>query len=433
MRMKAVEKLLAAASGQRFVEPGDVVIANVDRLLMHDLSAYLTARVFEEKVGGRIKYPERVTIVFDHNFSPASLTQANALRYSREWADKHGIRVFDCGSGNIHNVAAQWAGIAPGMVVVGSDSHTGVHGVVGAFATSLGNDSHAGTVLRYGKAWFRVPQSALVVFDGQTKPGTTPRDVALWFVGMVGEGGARYLALEFDGSYFRALPFWDRWLFTLTGVDVGAKSTFVRPDAVTVDYLRSRNVAYDASSLAEATPRDEYDDVRAWNVEEIGPQVACPPTVGNVRPVENVAGTPLDWAELGGHGGARLDDIRIAVELMEGRRKHPSIKFNVVPASRDIFSTALRNGWVDALHEAGATWFPPSTGSNQGINMGVMSAGESMISTHSRNFPGRNGSPEANMYLASALTVTASAIAGCIADPRDLFVAQQLLAAGDAS
>jgi 3-isopropylmalate/(R)-2-methylmalate dehydratase large subunit len=432
--MKAVEKLLANASGQPCVAPGDVVIANVDRLLMHDLSTYLTARVFEEKVGGRIKYPDRVTVVFDHNFCPANLTQANALRYSREWADKHGVRVFDCGSGNIHNVAAQWVGIKPGMVVVGSDSHTGVHGVVGAFATSLGNDSHAGTVLRYGKAWFRVPQSALVLFEGETRPGTTPRDLALWFVGEVGEGGARYLALEFDGSYFRALPFWDRWLFTLAAVDVGAKSAFVRPDRVTLDHLWSRSVAYDLDSLADGAPREEYDDVRTWDVQEIGPQVACPPTVGNVKPVENVAGTPLDWAELGGHGGARLEDIRLAVGLMEGRRKHPSIRFNIVPATREIFSTALDNGWVSALHDAGATWFPPSTGSNQGINMGVMSAGESMISTHSRNFPGRNGSPEANMYLASALTVTASAIAGCIADPRDMIAPQQqLLAAGGAT
>ncbi|MDR7566961.1 MAG: aconitase family protein, partial [Armatimonadota bacterium] len=149
------------------------------------------------------------------------------------------------------------------------------------------------------------------------------------------------------------------------------------------------------------------------------PQVACPPTVGNVKPVTEVAGRPVQWAELGGHGGCRLEDIRLAARILRGRKKHPEVKFNIVPSSRSVFTQALREGLVEVLHEAGATWFPPSAGSNQAINMGAMAAGEAMISTHSRNFPGRNGSPEAKMYLASALTVAASAVAGCITDPRE--------------
>jgi 3-isopropylmalate/(R)-2-methylmalate dehydratase large subunit len=421
--MKAVERILARASGHDRVEPGDIVVANVDRLVMHDQSAYMTSRVFEEQVGGTVRHPERVWMVFDHNFSPATLAQAEVLRTNRRWAAKHGVNVADCGTGQLHNVITRRAGIRPGMVVVGSDSHTSVHGVVGAFATALGNDSHAGTVLPFSKAWFRVPETVLVRLTGSPPPGTTPRDVALWLVSAIGEGGARYLALEFGGSYVDGLSFWDRWLFPLLGVDVGAKSTFLCPDATTREHLRRVGVSADdelSQALSTPTPASDYDTVWEWDVGEIEPQVACPPTVGNVKPVTALAGTPVQWAELGGHGGARLEDMRLLDSVLRVHAKHPDVRLNVVPSSREVFSEALREGLVGSLHEAGATWFPPSTGSNQAVNMGAMTSDETMISTHARNFPGRNGSPDAGMYLASALTVAASATRGCITDPREL-------------
>lgn len=426
--MRAVEKLLARASGRSSVAPGDVVVANVDRLIMHDLSGYLTAQVFEREVGGSIRYPDRVYIVFDHNFAPATLTQAEALRYDREWADRHGVTILDCGSGNIHNAISEHAGITPGMVVVGSDSHTGVHGVMGAFAAPLGNNSHAGTVLRYGKAWFRVPETINIKLEGRLPSGSSARDVALWLSGEIGEGGARYKAIEYTGGFVDELPFWDRWLLPLITIDLGAKNSFIAPDEVTHQRLKELGLDWTPDGLAEPTPTSEYDTVWEWNVDEIGPQVACPPTVGNVHPVEKVVGTELQWAELGGHGGARIDDIRVAARLLEGRKKHPRVRLNIVPSTREVFDVALAQGWVRTLHEAGANWFPASTGSNQAINMGALAKGEAMISTHARNFTGRNGSPEASMYLSSALTVTASALAGEIADPRVVFNDAELAA-----
>ena len=156
------------------------------------------------------------------------------------------------------------------------------------------------------------------------------------------------------------------------------------------------------------------------DVSGLPPMVTCPPTVGNVRPVDEAAGPVVQWAELGGHGGGRIEDIRLAAAVLRGRRVHPDVRFNIVPSSRAAFAQAAREGLVEALHDAGATWFPPSAGSNQAINMGALAADEAMISTHARNFPGRNGSPEARMYLASALTVAASAAAGRVADPREL-------------
>jgi 3-isopropylmalate/(R)-2-methylmalate dehydratase large subunit len=416
--MNMVEKVLARASGRRSVEPGDVVVADVDLLIMHDLSGYLTSRVFDQQVGGEVRYPERVAMVFDHHFSPPTEDAAVMLEANREWARRNGIHLFDCGSGNIHHTVVRRGLVRPGAIVVGSDSHTPVHGALGAFAVALGNDSHAGTVLPYGKAWFRVPETVRVELDGTPPAGTTARDIALWLVGQIGEGGLIYAAVEFAGPYVETMSFWDRWLFPLLCVDLGAKCSFVEPDEVTEAFVRSLPAG--APDRWERSDGGDATKVLHFDVGEVPPQVACPPTVGNLAEVAAVAGTPVQWAELGGHAGGRLEDFRAAAAVLHGRRVHPDVRFNVVPSSREVFAQAVQEGLVLALHEAGATWFPPSTGSNQAYNMGAMAPGETMISTHARNFPGRNGSPDARMFLAAAPAVAAAAATGVITDPREL-------------
>jgi 3-isopropylmalate/(R)-2-methylmalate dehydratase large subunit len=414
--MNMIEKILARSSGRKSVTPGDVVVANVDTLLLHDLSGYLTFSVFEKEVRRPMRYPERVVMIFDHHFCPPSEESARILQVNRGYAKRWGINLFDCGNGNTHHVGLRNGFIRPGTVVVGSDSHTPVHGAVGCFATGLGNDSHAGTVMPFGKAWFKVPETIQVRLSGTHKLGTTPRDAALWLTATIGEGGANYKALEFTGPYIKGLDFWDRWLFPLTVVDMGAKSGYIEPDEKTFEFVRS--VTDKAFDPVLGDPDREFEAIWEWDISDLEPQVACPPTVGNVKPITEVMGAPVQWTELGGHGGGRLEDFRLAAQILNGRRVHRDLRFNLVPASRAVFTQAVREGLVELLHEAGATWFPPSTGSNQAYNMGAMTAEESMISTHARNFPGRNGSPDAKMYLASALTVAASAVAGSIADPR---------------
>lgn len=237
--MNMVEKILARAGGRREVSPGDVVVADVDLLIMHDLSGYLTSRVFDKQVGGPVRYPERVAMVFDHHFSPPTEDAAEMLEENRAWARRNGIHLFDCGSGNTHHAVVRAGLVRPGAIVVGSDSHTPVHGTLGAFAVALGNDSHAGTVLPYGKAWFRVPETVRIELDGTPPPGTTARDVALWLVGQIGEGGLIYAAVEFAGPYVKGMSFWDRWLFPLLCVDLGAKCSFVEPDEITEEFVRT--------------------------------------------------------------------------------------------------------------------------------------------------------------------------------------------------
>jgi 3-isopropylmalate/(R)-2-methylmalate dehydratase large subunit len=304
------------------------------------------------------------------------------------------------------------------MIVVGSDSHTSVHGALGTVAVALGNDSHAGTVLPHSKAWFKVPETARVELTGTPPPAATARDVALWLLQQLGEGSQIYKAVEFAGPYIQSLGFWDRWLFPLLCVDLGGKCSFVEPDEVTRAFVESLPGGLD-QPLVSSDPGDAVETIRI-DVSEVVPVVACPPTVGNVHPATGLAGTPVLWAELGGHGGGRLEDIALAAQLLEGRQVHPDVNFNIVPSSREVFAQAERLGYVRTLFDAGATWFPPSTGSNQAVNMGAMAPGEAMITTHSRNYPGRNGSPQSSTYLASAATVAATAVAGSIVDPSEL-------------
>ncbi|MGH3168964.1 MAG: 3-isopropylmalate dehydratase large subunit [Trebonia sp.] len=420
------EKILARASGRVRVEPGEIVVADVDRLLMHDLSGYLTGQVYDREVSKPVRYPDRVVMVFDHHFAPPTEQQAVVLQTNRAWARKHGINLLDCGNGNLHHAAVRNGFIQPGMIVVGSDSHTPVHGALGALGVALGNDSHAGTVLPYGKAWFKVPATTRIEVTGTPPPGTTARDAALWLAAEVGEGEQNYRALEFAGPYVKELSFWDRWLFPLLCVDLGAKCAYVEPDEVTEAFVKT--LPGGSTERLVRSDGQEAETVLRFDVSELTPQVAAPPTVGNVRPAAGCAGKHVQWAELGGHGGGRLEDIEMAARILAGRRVHPDVRFNIVPSSRQVFAEADRAGLVLALHEAGATWFPPSTGSNQAYNMGALAPGEVMISTHARNFPGRNGSPEAEMYLASAATVAASAVTGTIADPREITGARDVAA-----
>jgi 3-isopropylmalate/(R)-2-methylmalate dehydratase large subunit len=415
--LNLIEKILARASGQRAVAPGDVVVADVDTLVLHDLSGYLTGRVLEQEVRKPIRYPERIIIVFDHHFSPASEERARVLQENRAFARRHGIRVFDCGSGQVHHVAIQHGYVWPGAVVVGSDSHTNVHGVLGAFAAGIGNNVHAALVMPYGKAWFRVPATQQVWLEGAYGPGVGPRDAALHLVALIGEGGAVYKALEFAGPAIDAASVSDRLLFTLIAVDVGGKTGYVNPDDKTVAYVRQwTDRPFD---VVRNDPDVTYERTWRLDVGTLAPQVACPPTVGNVHPIDAVAGTLVTHAEVGGHGGGRLDDLRTLARFLDGRQVHPDVRLQVVPNTRWVFEQALREGLVETIYRAGGNWFPAGAGSNQSTNMGALAPGERMICTQARNFPGRNGSPEAELYLASAATVAASALQGHIADPRE--------------
>jgi homoaconitate hydratase family protein len=423
--MNMIEKILAKASGKKQVAPGDVVVANVDRMVLHDLSSNLVAKVFEQEMASgsgsmddrKIFDPSRIVFVFDHTFSPPSQRDAEVLTEARRFASAHGIRVFDSGSGSLHHVIIENGLWAPGQIVIGCDSHTTVYGALGVFSTGVGNNSMAALGYAHGKCWFRVPQTFQVALHGQLRPGVTPRDVAQYLEGYLGEDNAVYQAVEYAGPFIENLSIEDRLLFPLMAIDLGAKAGFINPDAKTLEFAKAHSRGSGWEMLVN-DPGGKYEKVVDIDVGTLEPQVACPPTVGNVKPIGEAAGIEIQLAEIGGSTGGRLCDIRVLAARLKGRHVHSQVRMQVVPATRGIYLSAIREGLIEALVEAGAIIFPPSAGSNQAVNMGAMSEGEAMISNQARNFPGRNGHPKARVYLASADTVAASALAGRITDPR---------------
>jgi 3-isopropylmalate/(R)-2-methylmalate dehydratase large subunit len=418
--MNMIEKILAKASGKKEVAPGEVVIANVNLMVMHDLSANFVTRVFREELGGgSILDPSRIAFVFDHNFSPATEEAARTLHKVRRFAAEHGIKnLFNGGNGSLHHVIIENGLWAPGQVIIGCDSHTPIYGALGVFATGVGNNSMAALGFQHGLAWFRVPETMQVLIHGATRKGVGPRDVAQYAVGHLGEDSAIYRAIEYGGPYIQDLSVDDRMLFPLMSIDLGAKASFTNPDDKTVAYARSFSKFKDFEVMRNDA-KVKYERVVEIDVSKLEPQIACPPTVGNVKAVAEVAGVPINIAEIGGSTGGRLDDLRVAAACLRGHRVPPDVRLQVVPANRSIYRTALQEGLIETLHDAGAIVFPPSAGSNQAVNMGAMAEEEVMISNQARNFPGRNGHPKARHYLASAATVAVSALNGRITDPRE--------------
>jgi 3-isopropylmalate/(R)-2-methylmalate dehydratase large subunit len=419
--MNMIEKILARASGKKEVVPGEVVVARVDLMVMHDLSANFVTRVFREELGGGpILDPSRIAFVFDHNFSAATREAAEKLYEVRQFAARYGIRnVFQGGNGSLHHVIIENGLWAPGQIIIGCDSHTPIYGALGAFATGVGNNSMAALGFQHGLAWFKVPGTIKVSLHGTTGTAVTARDVAQYVVGFLGEDSAIYKAIEYGGSYIEGLSIEDRMLFPLMSIDLGAKAAFINPDAKTEAFARSVSSFRDFD-LMKNDGDAQYEQIISIDVTSVEPQIACPPTVGNVKPVRDVAGIPIHIAEIGGSTGGRLDDLRVLAQKLRGRKIANGIRLQVVPASRGIYKQALTEGILETLLDAGASIFPPSAGSNQAVNMGAMSEAEVMISNQARNFPGRNGHPKARHYLASAMTVAVSALKGEICDPRDV-------------
>lgn len=419
--MNVVEKILAHRSGRQQVEAEDVVITPVDLMVMHDLSANFVMKVFDGEMGGAtIANPDKLVFAFDHNFAPATREAAEALAAVRRFAKRHGIRhVFDCGCGSIHHVIMEAGLAAPGMVIVGCDSHTPMYGALGAFATGVGNNSMAALGFAHESGWFKVPQTIKIHFHGTMGPGVMARDVSQYLIGRIGEDGAIYKAIEYAGPYIESLSVIDRCLFPLQAIDVGGKCGYINPDAKTAEFVRALPGMKDFELFRNDTDV-RYAEVIDIDVSKIEPQLACPPTVGNVRPIDASVGTPINVAEAGGSTGGRLSDIRTLALSFAHAKVHPDVRLQVVPATRGIYLAALQEGLFEVLYKAGANIFPASAGSNQAFNMGALAEEEVMISTQARNFPGRNGHPKARHFLGSALTVAASAIHGRITDPRSL-------------
>lgn len=417
MSLTIAEKILARASGRSSVVPDEIVVARVDLALSHE-NADLVRKSFLEIGVPRVWDPARIVIVFDHRIPAESEKTATTHKAVREFARAQGIQNFyDVGRGGIcHQVLPENGHVRPGMVLVGTDSHTTTHGAFGAFATGIGATEMAG-VWTEGSLWFKVPSTLRIEVSGAFRPWISAKDLILYIIGTLGAAGADYRAVEFDGPAIRALSVASRMVLANLSMEMGAKVAFTPVDDVLVDYLRPRvegeleRIAPDSGARYERVIH--IDAAR----ELVEPQIACPHSVDRVKPLSALGEVPVHQAVLGSCTNGRLEDLQIAAQVVAGRKVHADTRLIVIPASQQVYREAMRLGYLEVLVDSGAIINPPGCGPCVGVHQGIIAAGENCVSSTNRNFIGRMGSKDSQVFLASPAVVAASAIAGRLEHP----------------
>jgi 3-isopropylmalate/(R)-2-methylmalate dehydratase large subunit len=412
-----IEKILSRASGAD-ARAGDFVVAAVDFALGGvDSSTPLTAQVFREIGATRLFDPRRVAFAIDHATPSPSEAVSAMQKATRDFAREMGAILIEEGEGICHQVLLERGHVRPGMMVPGADSHSCIYGAVNAFGTGIGSTDMA-AVLATGKMWARVPETIRLVLHGGLRPGATAKDLVLHLIGDLSAEGAGYRAVEFAGDGAAALTIPERCTVANMAVEMGGKAGLFEADRATEAWIRARTgAAFDAVT---ADPGARYLAVREYDVSAISPRVARPGRVDDVVPVEAVAGTRVTQAFIGSCTNARLEDLRDAARVLKGRRVHPDVRLLLIPASRQVLLDAMAEGVIQTFLEAGAVLAPPGCGPCNGISGGVPRDGDVVIASINRNFKGRMGNPNADIYLASPVTVAAAAVAGAIVDPREV-------------
>ena len=415
MGLTISEKILARASGKESVAPGEIVEAQVDLLYMHEMLA-MAAVPFEEIGVGKVWDPSKIVVTLDHWVPPPNAEIAGMHQRIREFCKKYGIERFhDIGDhGIVHQLIVERGYAQPWDLVIGSDSHTNMVGAVGAFAAGIGATETA-AVLATGRLWLKVPETLRVEVTGSLGPRTVSKDIILKIIGITGDDGASYKAVEFGGPTVKGLSMSQRFTLTNMTTEMGAKTGLIAADEVTETYL-----AHAGRPFRPIRSDEDARVGRTVSLDTAGlpPQVAFPSNPANVKPVEEAQGTPIHVAFLGSCTNARIEDLRQAVEILRGERLAAGVRMLVSPASQKIYREALREGLAEVFVDAGATFENSTCGPCFGGHMGTLAAGEVCISSSNRNYPGRMGSPLAQVYLASPYTVAASALYGEITDPR---------------
>ncbi len=436
-----VEKILAKNAGLSEVTPGQVLDVTPDVALSHDNTAAIS-KTFYSLGSSRVKYPERLAVTLDHAAPPPNTQHAQNHADVRRFVAEQGLtHFFEVGRGICHQVLCEEGLIYPGVLLLGADSHSTHYGALGAFGAGVGRSEMA-AIWATGQLWLRVPESIKITLVGSFNPWVTSKDIALFIIGQLGADGGLYASVEFHGEAVTRMSLASRFVLPNMMAEMGAKNAWVLQDDVTFEWLEeqlsrgagekgSRGEKGGSSGRGreewEAISRELAPDPDAAYLAEyefdtgaIEPQVACPHTVDNVKPLSAVAGIKVDQAFLGTCTNGRLEDIAVAAQIVAGRRVAPGTRLLVIPASSQVYLDAVRAGYVETLLAAGATFGSPGCGPCMGNHLGVPAPGEVTISTANRNFKGRMGTREADIYLASPAVVTASAIAGKIAGPEHI-------------
>ena len=411
------EKILAKASGNDKVEAGDIIMADIDVAMVHDLTGPLTLQSLEQINTDKVWNPDKIVIPFDHQVPADSLDAAKNHQIMREFVKEQGIKNFyDVYEGVCHQVVPEKGHALPGTVIVGSDSHTCTNGALGAFSTGIGSTDMA-MVFATGQLWFKVPETIQYNITGKLPENVTSKDVILNIIGQVGQDGATYKACEYAGETVRNMDMSDRLVMSNMAIEMGGKTGLVEPDKITDEYLKNRtNKPYtkfttdsDASSL----------EVMDIDVSQLEPQVACPNYVDNVKPASECEDVEIDQVFIGSCTNGRLKDLEQAARILKGNKIKKGVRALVIPSSRTIYKQALDEGLMDIFVDAGALVCNPCCGPCLGGHIGLIGDGEVSLSTSNRNFKGRQGSPEGKVYLSSPIVAAESALTGHITAPRN--------------
>jgi 3-isopropylmalate/(R)-2-methylmalate dehydratase large subunit len=419
MPQTITEKILAAHAGRESVAPGELVTAQIDMALANDITAPIAIELFEKSQTASVFDPEKIALVPDHFVPNKDIRSATQVQIMRGFAKKHGIKhFFELGRMGIEHVLLPEQGLVlPGEVVIGADSHTCTYGALGAFATGLGSTDIAAAMIT-GEVWLKVPGSMRLTYRGQRQAWVTGKDLILYTIGDIGVDGAQYKAMEFVGETIEALSMSDRMTMANMAIEAGAKSGIMAPDQVTLDYVTARA---NRPFQSYHSDRDAiYDQERVYDVSGIEPQVAFPHLPENTRPVSEVGTVPIDQAVIGSCTNGRIEDLRLAAEVLKGRAVAKHVRLIVIPATPSVYRQALAEGLLDIFLAAQGIVSPPTCGPCLGGFMGILGPGERAVATTNRNFVGRMGHTTSEVYLANPAVAAASAVLGRIGSPEAL-------------
>ena len=411
------EKILAAKSGNSSVTPGEIVDAYPDLVMSHT-ATWRSASVLQRIGATKLYDPDRLAIVLDH-ISPAKTEKYAAdQQTSRNFARKFGVqKFFDVDAGIAHLVLMEAGHVAPGDLIVGTDSHCTIYGSLGALGTGIGY-TEVTSVWITGKLWMKVPETFKIVLNGEFPAGVYAKDLMLHLIGKLGADGCGYKSVEFYGNTVSNLSVSERMTVTNLAMEMGVKCVFIPPDAKTAEYLEGRNQKSYQPVLADADA--VYEKEIEVDIPSLEPMVACPHEVENTKPIGEVQGTHIDQAFLGSCANAKYEDLVVASKILKGRKVHPNVRLIITPGSKKIMLEAMNSGILQTLLESGGMVTNPGCGACAGDG-GMLADGEVCLSTANRNFLGRMGSNKSQIYLSSPATLAASAINGVISDPREFF------------
>jgi len=413
------EKILADHAGKSEVFPDELVEARIDFALGNDITAPLAIEAFRRAGAKKVFDRERISLVPDHFVPNKDIASAIQARMMSEFAKEFDLPYyFEVGRMGVeHALLPEQGLVLPGDVVIGADSHTCTYGALGAFATGVGSTDLAAAMIT-GRIWFKVPPSIKFIFSGKLRPWVGGKDLILYTIGQIGVDGARYRAMEFAGELIDSLPMADRFSMCNMAIEAGAKVGIITPDSITEQYVSTR--AKRPYKFYRSDPGAAYEAVYEWDLSNIEPLVALPHSPQNVKQVTQIPKTPIDQVVIGSCTNGRLEDLRLAAQVMKGRKVARGLRCIVIPATQQVYLEAMQEGLLQIFIEAEAAVSTPTCGPCLGGHMGILAPGESAVATTNRNFVGRMGHVESKVYLANPAVAAATAILGRIAHPGEV-------------